>query len=97
MIFMTYYGFHANNFWIWRLFRFVFVAPVFEVEHCAFEDVGRIYWKFIVENLIKVGPSCSKILRAELDLQTPVQRKTTEISARVGQGWPNTTTNGWNS
>jgi hypothetical protein len=44
------------------------VAPVFEIEHCAFEDVGRTYQKFIVENFFKIGPSYPKILRAELDL-----------------------------
>ncbi len=60
--------FMSTSFYIGDFFKFIFVAPVFEIEYCAFEDVGKTSWIFIVENLIKIGPSYSKILGAEPDL-----------------------------
>jgi hypothetical protein len=48
------------------------VATVFEIECCAFGDVVRTNRRFIVENCIKIGSSYPEILRAELDLETPL-------------------------
>ncbi len=64
--------FMSTNFKFRDFFKFIFVAPVFEIEYCAFKDVERKYWRFIVENLIKIGPSYPKILRAEPDLLPPL-------------------------
>ncbi len=43
------------------------MATVFEIECCAFGDVEKTYWRFIVEHFIKIGSSYPKILGAELD------------------------------
>ncbi len=44
------------------------MATVSEIECCAFGDVELTYWRFIVENFIKIDSSYPKILGAELDL-----------------------------
>jgi hypothetical protein len=69
MFFRTYYGFYCPPiFWFREILKNIFVATVFEIECCAFGDVERTYWRFIVENCIKIDSSYPKILGAELDL-----------------------------
>ncbi len=61
--------FNIHQFFYLETFsNFIFVSTVFEIECCAFGDVEKTYWRFIVENFIKIGSSYPKILGAELDL-----------------------------